>query len=350
MDRDWKDELSRLRSEIDRIDSEIIKLLDKRFDIVREICKIKLRNNIGIIDKSRGREIIRRAGKYREIFEKIIEESVETQWEKFIDSHMKQNSLKDTEIGIVGYGKMGQLFTKLFKKYFKVNIYDIKKTLISSESNVIYRETLRELVHASHYVMIATSLNTVDKVAAKIRKIIVGDDLEDKIVFDIATLKYRVIKELSKYPPHIKVSSIHPMFGGRIKHPWNHKILIIPLKNREKDAHYVEELFKPFGFTILYVQPEEHDKHVAYTIALPYILGLIFSRVVKHMNREKLNKFGGTSYNIFSNYVSNIIHEDKPEFIYKLLMNQYSRELLNNLYKIIRNMDKDLPNFLSQCF
>ena len=50
--------LSKLRSEIDRIDREIIALLRKRFEIAREIVTLKRETGVDIEDNAREAEII----------------------------------------------------------------------------------------------------------------------------------------------------------------------------------------------------------------------------------------------------------------------------------------------------
>jgi len=46
-------ELELLRKEIDEIDSEIIKLYEKRMSVVKSVIKYKVENNIPVLDKSR---------------------------------------------------------------------------------------------------------------------------------------------------------------------------------------------------------------------------------------------------------------------------------------------------------
>ncbi len=46
-------ELELLRKEIDEIDSEIIKLYEKRMGVVKSVIKYKVENNIPVLDKSR---------------------------------------------------------------------------------------------------------------------------------------------------------------------------------------------------------------------------------------------------------------------------------------------------------
>jgi len=326
-------DLKKLRRIIDEIDMEIIRLLDKRIETAVKIYEIKHEMGMDIVDSAREKDILNKVGRYRDIFEKIIEKSIEEQWRQAIDKGIKSN--ENIEIGIVGYGKMGKLFTNIFKKHHKINIYDIKKIPNKENKNVIVQENLNELVKKSEYIMIATSITTIHNVAARIRNIIMNNNYRDKVIFDIATLKNKVIKELEKYPKYVRVASTHPMFGGSIKHPWQHKILLLPLKDREEDAKYIERLFKPYGFKIIYTSLEDHDKYMAYTIALPYLLGIIFKETTDDLDPNKLDIHGGTSYRILHNYYEKVVARDKEEFINEILSSKYSIEVINRVLEII---------------
>lgn len=50
--------LENCRDIIDQIDSEIVKLYEKRMDIVKEVIKYKIKNNIPILDSSREEKML----------------------------------------------------------------------------------------------------------------------------------------------------------------------------------------------------------------------------------------------------------------------------------------------------
>ena len=86
--------MEKFRKEIDKIDSEIARLLEKRFEICSEIGDFKSKNNIETEDKSREKEIIEKIErtdlKYRdnikEVESKILLES------KKIQDNLKWNT------------------------------------------------------------------------------------------------------------------------------------------------------------------------------------------------------------------------------------------------------------------
>ena len=86
--------MERFRKEIDKIDSEIARLLEKRVEICSEIGEFKTKNNIETEDKSREKEIFEKIEqtnlKYRdnikEVESKILLES------KKIQDNLKWNT------------------------------------------------------------------------------------------------------------------------------------------------------------------------------------------------------------------------------------------------------------------
>lgn len=86
--------MEKFRKEIDKIDSEIARLLEKRFEICSEIGDFKTKNNIETEDKSREKEIFEKIErtdlKYRdnikEVESKILLES------KKIQDNLKWNT------------------------------------------------------------------------------------------------------------------------------------------------------------------------------------------------------------------------------------------------------------------
>ena len=86
--------MERFRKEIDKIDSEIARLLEKRFEICSEIGEFKSKNNIETEDKSREKEIFEKieqtnlkySDNIKEVESKILLES------KKIQDNLKWNT------------------------------------------------------------------------------------------------------------------------------------------------------------------------------------------------------------------------------------------------------------------
>ena len=91
--------LSELRKEIDKIDSEIIELLHERLSISVQIAEYKSKNNLPVLDKKREDEIINdRVSKFNStnhadskfissLFKTILDKSKEIQENKIKDGN-----------------------------------------------------------------------------------------------------------------------------------------------------------------------------------------------------------------------------------------------------------------------
>jgi chorismate mutase len=62
-----------LRREIDEIDAELIRLLDRRVELARRIGRIKKEMGVEVHDHKREKEVLERAGRYSDVFRVIIE-------------------------------------------------------------------------------------------------------------------------------------------------------------------------------------------------------------------------------------------------------------------------------------
>ncbi|HII67900.1 MAG TPA: chorismate mutase [Thermococcaceae archaeon] len=65
--------LHKLRKRIDEIDEQITELLEERARIAKEIGEIKKELNLPIRDEKREKEVLKRAGKFKKVFEEIME-------------------------------------------------------------------------------------------------------------------------------------------------------------------------------------------------------------------------------------------------------------------------------------
>jgi len=77
------DDLSKMRIEIDEIDNQLMRLLERRYQLSKIIGVHKKKNNVQVLDLKREHEILNHARSFSEeiyhVFFKIIEESKKLQ-------------------------------------------------------------------------------------------------------------------------------------------------------------------------------------------------------------------------------------------------------------------------------
>jgi prephenate dehydrogenase/chorismate mutase len=302
-----------LRREIDRIDEEIMRLLDRRLELVSEIGRLKSIYDLDIRDLDREKYVLSRAGRYRDVFSEIIRLSLDIQ-EACLKSSV--SGVKRRKIGIVGYGKMGSLFSRIFSRYHMVGVYDVRDVELGCDC-LLYRD-LGSLVRDMDVIMVATPLDNISSVLKMIRDIVVQEDIGGKLIFDIATIKRGVVNVLLSFPENIRVCSIHPLFGGNISTTFGRKIVLVPIRD-DGGCRDLIDILSPYGFNFFISDYMTHDRMISCTIGLPYFIALVYGRLILDLGLGNVEPFGGTSYEIFRNYVESILLSDKPDFIASLL-------------------------------
>ncbi|MFQ6088712.1 MAG: prephenate dehydrogenase/arogenate dehydrogenase family protein [Candidatus Methanofastidiosia archaeon] len=133
-------------------------------------------------------------------------------------------------VGIVGgYGKMGRWFCKNLPYDVAIFGKDIEKTKIcSKELSVKFFRELEELLEFSDLILVSVPLTENKRVLEEIKEKIPSE----KMIFDIASLKMESVKVLKDYPKSVKVSSIHPMFGPKVKGLEGKKVIVVPVYGR----------------------------------------------------------------------------------------------------------------------
>jgi len=77
-------ELEKARMEINEIDEEIVKLLEKRFNLVLQIGQYKKENNIPVFDESREKKVIKNC--IRNLEDKSYSNSIEIIYKQIMDT------------------------------------------------------------------------------------------------------------------------------------------------------------------------------------------------------------------------------------------------------------------------
>jgi chorismate mutase len=89
MEEEIKKEIQKYREHINRIDDALCTLLAERFEIVREIMKIKQEKSIDVKDKKREQEIIRRLSEKHFVRRSLIQNIYQHIFHESIDFYSK---------------------------------------------------------------------------------------------------------------------------------------------------------------------------------------------------------------------------------------------------------------------
>jgi prephenate dehydrogenase len=180
------------------------------------------------------------------------------------------------ELGIVGYGRCGQLAAEVLEKDFQVVVTDARD--LSSEA--------RARGVAWGDVAACASRPTV-LLAVPIRAIsgtlqAMGPHLrEGATVVDMASVKVEPMRWMSELlPPGVARVGTHPLFGPDSVPDRNvrgQRIVVCEAEGHAGAARSIEVVARRLGLEVLRLDPETHDREMARSQALVFLLARALS-------------------------------------------------------------------------
>lgn len=130
---------------------------------------------------------------------------------------------------------------------------------------------------------------------------------DNAVVFDAGSTKYDICKLVENHPKRRNFLAAHPIAGTEFSGPkaafkglYANKTNIIC--EVEKTAFKLQEaalqLFKDIGMRIRYMNPEAHDKHIAYVSHLSHISAFMLGKTVieKEKNERDIFDMAGSGF------------------------------------------------------
>ncbi len=224
------------------------------------------------------------------------------------------------KIGIIGVGKIGGWFAEFFAlRENNIFVYDTNKervkSVVNRHANIVPCYDIEELYKMSGKILVSVTPKNTREVLLKLGALSKKYS-KIKTLVDTTSYKGNIINVYNSFPAHTTVASIHPLFGpGANKDlPHKYKIAIVPVPGKLNDAAVIKEYFASYGFRTKIIDAATHDRIVAKTIGLPYLLGLLTLMVLENEKIDSIEFLEGTSFKILRK-LSLLILNDTPEFI-----------------------------------
>jgi monofunctional chorismate mutase len=296
-------DIEKLRKEIDLIDERILELLRKRMRISAEIGRMKREKGIPIYDERREAEVLERAGIFSNVFKEIVTMSKSVQERK--------------KLGIIGFGRMGRFMAEELSPFVDIAYWDPNVS-----SNEFQKVELEELAEKSDMIMVSTPTLAAADVIKRAGSMM----QENSIIFDISTVKSGLKEALESVRG--RSCSIHPMFGpcgNREK-----KVLLIKVKG---DCSDLLRILLLAGFRVKTSSFELHDRMIAKTIGIPYLLA---ASLLLMTGKEEI-AHGGTSLSYFLRY-SSCISGENAELFEEIIGNKELDSAVNDLLSAMKKV------------
>ena len=174
-------------------------------------------------------------------------------------------------IGIIGFGRFGQLIAKHLKKFGPVLVFNRSNKSRQVKALGCKWTSLEEVAQAD-LVVLAVPISEIEKLAKKIKKLI----KPPTIVMDVASVKVLPCRWLKKHlPKEIEILATHPVFGpDSIQNGLEDlSIMVCPLRIKKRNLDKILKIFKKLKLEIIRTTPEKHDREIALSLGLVHFLG-----------------------------------------------------------------------------
>ncbi|HEA23024.1 hypothetical protein LCGC14_1295360 [marine sediment metagenome] len=249
-------------------------------------------------------------------------------------------------IFIIGIGLIGGSFAKDIKRLRpESKIYGIDTNPKHEEEalalGIIDARSSYDALGSADMVIVMVP---VDAMVVALPKILdaVSDDC---VVFDGGSTKSLVCKTVADHPKRRNYLSAHPIAGtefsgpsAAIEHLYSGKTNIIC--EVEKTAFKLQEralnLFQEMGMRISYMNPEAHDKHIAYVSHLSHISAFMLGKTVieKEKNERDIFDMAG------SGFESTVRLAKSSPAMWTPIFKHNKENVLDTLNEYIQNLQK----------
>lgn len=172
-------------------------------------------------------------------------------------------------LGLIGFGRFGQLAAQLLRDRFLISASDAQN---QSEVARVLGVRFVEIDAAARcdIVVISVPVQHMRSVIKSIAPVVRAGSL----VVDVASVKVQPAAWMTEYlPESVDVVATHPLFGPQSAKAGlaGQRLIVCPVRGRAHEA--VARLGRRIGLTVHVTTPEQHDREMAYVQALSHLIG-----------------------------------------------------------------------------
>lgn len=251
------------------------------------------------------------------------------------------------KVAIIGAGRMGGWFANYFyRRGDEVKVFDKKLSVASKLAKKIGVSMSRNIegaVQDADVTLVAVPL----AITAHVVKEILRYAKQWSVIVEISSLKAHIVKALSNLAhTHIRLLSVHPLFGPGASDIKGKVIALIPIKSRSSELRIAKSLFNDANIVV--VNWKVHDKIMAYILSLSHVLAtsLIFS--MDSETFKEATKLSGMTFKLQILSAATSLSDSPELLISTFKLNPYAFQAfssyvkrLNEIVKLIKRGDVD---------
>ncbi|MCW4051773.1 MAG: prephenate dehydrogenase/arogenate dehydrogenase family protein [Candidatus Bathyarchaeota archaeon] len=236
------------------------------------------------------------------------------------------------QVAIIGAGKMGRWFTRLFtREDYQVVVSDKNKkklARIRREPNVKISST-REAIREADWILICVPIKNFVEVLREISSQV----RPKQVVMDICSIKDFPVKSMHEYITTATILGTHPMFGPTVKSIRDQSFILTPTNTRERDfAKTFRRWLEERQARVSILLPKKHDDLMSIVLGFPHFLGVVIGNtLLSYADVAEATEIVGPSYKKLLALVKSVVSQD-PEFYSNLQMRLPKTEEIGNRF------------------
>jgi prephenate dehydrogenase len=236
------------------------------------------------------------------------------------------------EIAIVGVnGKMGKWFANYFHKMgFRVKGFDTNNEI--KEKFIEKANSLVSCILQIDYVLLCTPTKNTPEIIRLISK----EMKRGSYLIEISSHKFKTAQTLLKTPSKINPICVHPMFGPGTKNIAGKNVIIVPIKDAQKELTATKLLFP--GANFVTIDADEHDKKIAIILGLTHLINIAFANILAKDEKISLTeKMAGTTFKA-QRIITESILTESAELIETIVSNVEVRKFGDEFQKDVSRL------------
>lgn len=236
-------------------------------------------------------------------------------------------------VAIIGAGKMGRWFTKLFKNEgFSVIVSSRtqnKVDALQAEFGVEVARNNIDALDSADWILLCVSLDSLDAVLQEISSHV----RPNQVVMDISSIKVIPVNLLHSHIKKGITLGTHPVFGPGAKSLQGQNFVLTPVSNKEE--RFAEEFgswLEARGSTVSVLSPKKHDMLMSLVLGFPHFVGLVAGDTLgDNSDFVGAKAVGGATYKLLLTLVEAVSSEE-PLFYSNLHMSLPEMQKIEGLF------------------
>lgn len=238
-------------------------------------------------------------------------------------------------IGIIGYGRFGQLAARHLSKDYKVIVCG-RRTVDKGNLPENVRAGSFEKVCEQRIIIPCVPISSFNATLRKISPLIKPDAL----VVDVCSVKtYPVQWMKAELPESVAILGTHPMFGPDSAADGIDGMKIALCRVRMSDPLYLKavDYLKQTGLNVIETTPEDHDRQIAVSLALTHLIGRSLSAI--EAGKLPIDTEG---YKRLLHILDVVEHDTWQLFVDMHTYNPYAKEVRQEFMQALANIETEL--------